>query len=498
VSDSALIISPMIAAIIAGVLALVADAAARPRVAVGVAIVGLAAGCVLAAVASQSVEGGSLAYGVFIGGGELSAVGVPIFALAALSLLGGMRYLSNRETGAAMAALVAFATAASSALAASADLILTAIALETIAICAYALVSAARTDRSAEAALKYLIQGAVSTGLLILGMALLFGLYGGSRSYPALGLSLPLGPAAPAGAAAALILSAFAFKLGAVPFHAWAPDVFETAPSPAAAFMAGAPKIAALFGLFVVFAQVFEASVENLAYQVAALAALSIVLGNFAGLRQRSYSRMLGYSGIAQVGYALAGLAVGLARGEGGVANMLRLTLVLIVMYAIAATAAFLIAQAVSEVRPDWDGSIAGMAGIGRQRPALGLALGVTMFSLTGIPLTAGFWGKLLVFGVLSVTSGWLWLALVAVVGSVISFGYYGSVLRAAFFDEPPLNGSVPHPDPPAEEPADAVAALPRLFLSEGTALFLAVVLLGIGIVPLFSGLDSILALFAG
>lgn len=493
-SDSLLIVSPMIVAIIAGACALGADAFGKPRLALGIAVSGLLAGSVFAGVTSQVVEGGSIAYGVFIGGGELSVIGVPILVLAALSLIGGSRYLVSHETGAAMAALVTLASGACLALAASSDLVMTAIALETIAICAYALVAAARTDRSAEASLKYLVQGAVSTGLLILGMALLFGLYGGTRSYLALGLSLPLGPAAPAGVAAALILSAFAFKLGAVPFHAWAPDAFETAPSPAAAFMAGAPKIAALVGLFVIVAQVFEATVENFAYQVAAVAVLSVFLGNLAGLRQQSYSRMLGYSGIAQVGYALAGLAAGLARGPGGVASMLRLTLVLIVTYALAATAAFIVAQAVSDLRPDWDGSIAGMAGIARQRPILGVALAAIMFSLTGIPLTAGFWGKLLVFGVLAVTPGWIWLAFAAVFGSVISFGYYGAVLRSAFFDPMPAEGETSPEPQPTHEPL----VKPRVFVSEATAIGIAIVILAIGIVPLFSGLDSILAVFTG
>lgn len=495
-SDSVLIISPMIVAVIAGVCALGADAFTRPRLALLLAIAGLLGASVCAGVASQVVDGGTVAYGVFIGGGELSIIGVPILVLAALSLIGGSRYLTDHETGAAMAALVTLASGACVALAASSDLVMTAIALETIAICAYALVAAARTDRSAEASLKYLVQGAVSTGLLILGMALLFGLYGGTRFYPALGLSLPLGPTAPVGVAAALILSAFAFKLGAVPFHTWAPDAFETASSPAAAFMAGAPKIAALVGLFVIVAQVFEATAENLAYQVAAVAVLSVFVGNLAGLRQLSYSRMLGYSGVAQIGYAMSGLAAGLARGPGGVASMLRLTLVLVVTYALAATAAFIVAQAVSDTRPEWDGSIAGMAGIARQRPVLGVALAAIMFSLTGIPLTAGFWGKLLVFGVLAVTPGWIWLAFAAVLGSVVSFGYYGAVLRSAFFDPMPTVGEARSEVQPTHESAPEPAMMPRVLVSEATAIAIAIVILAIGIVPLFSGLDSILAVF--
>jgi NADH-quinone oxidoreductase subunit N len=159
---------------------------------------------------------------------------------------------------------------------------------------------------------------------------------------------------------------------------------------------------------------------------VGVLAAASIVFGNLGALRQSSFRRMLGYSGIAQVGYALVALT--------GPAHTTAALPVFAATYALGAGGAFLIAEAAGEGSV-WDGSIAQLAGLGRRRPALAAALTVCLLSLTGIPLTAGFVGKFLAFGA-AVAGGYVWLAVLGVIGSVVSFGYYGSVLRAVYLDD--------------------------------------------------------------
>jgi NADH-quinone oxidoreductase subunit N len=203
---------------------------------------------------------------------------------------------------------------------------------------------------------------------------------------------------------------------------------------------------------------------------VALVSVASIVFGNLAALRQVSLARMLAYSAIAQVGYALAALP--LVQGRASV-------LVFAGLYALASAGAFLFIVALRAVEPAWDGSIAGLAGLSARRPALAVSLVPLMLSLTGIPLTAGFWGKFLVFGA-AATGGYLWLAIVAVIGSVVSFGYYGGVLRSAFLDDAP-------PTRPASVPGPSGA---RAIGPAGVAtVVVAVAIVLIGALPLVTGL---------
>lgn len=429
-SATLIAIAPVLCAAAGGVFAMIADAFFSRKAAVWAAAVGLFAGAGVAVYAFREVESTRISLAL-IGAGAFSSAAIVILILSGLALLGGMRSLSEREPGGGIAALIAFGAAGSVLLATSLDLTMSLIALETIAVCSYALVASARTPESAEAAMKYAVQGAVATGLFLMGLAIYVGVLGGSGDIVA-GSEGVRDAVLPATAATVLLLSVYAFKLGAVPFHSWAPDAFETAPPAASAFMASAPKFAATYGLLLVLAvavEPFRGGVLNPGVLLAGLALFSIVLGNLAALKQRSYTRMLGYSGIAQVGYALVGLAVGSAAFAPSV--------MLVAVYGLAVVGAFLTAEALVALRPDWDGTIAGMAGLGRERPVLALGTAVAMFSLTGIPLTAGFWGKLFVFGY-AVSSGYAWLVAVALIGSVVSFGYYGAVLRSMYFDAPP------------------------------------------------------------
>ncbi len=437
------LLSPLLVALAAALAALVADALATPRVAVRVAAVGLAtAAGVFAFTAAHS--GNALVGGVVALGGAYASLGAFVCAIAAVTLAAGERGLADGAHGGQVAALVAFAAAASALLLGAFDVVVFVVAVELIALAGYALVASAGTARAHEAAMKYFVQGAVATGLLAYGVAVLFGISGGSTRYDALGNGvLALGRAPASVAALVLMLSAVAFKLGAFPFHSWAPDAYETAPAPVAAFLASAPKLAALMATLMLLVQVFGPREDVWPLLVAGLATASIAFGNLVALRQASFRRMLAYSGIAQVGYALAGAAAGAAAAP--------YVMVFGIFYALAAAGAFLAAEAAGE-GAGWDGSIARLAGLGRRRPVLAASLTVCLLSLTGIPLTAGFWGKFLVFGA-AASGGLVWLAVVGVVGSVVSFGYYGGVLRAVYLDE---IAEAPEPEPgeAAEEPA--------------------------------------------
>lgn len=457
-------------AVAGAVLSLAADAFDRRRAAAYLAATGLWAATVAAAAARYVPQPESA--------GPLGTTGTPavVLAIAALAVTAGLRRFAAERSGGQQAALIAFMAAATAMIAGAGDVVVLFIAVEASALCAYALVAAAGTSRSEESAVKYFVQGAVAAGAFVMALAVLVGLYGGATGYIALANTVASGGGSAAAFAMMLFVAVFAFKMGAFPFHAWAPDAYENAPATSAAFMSGAPKLAAVVAATVVLKQtVFGGLVPSAGFALGLLAAASIVYGNLAGLKQASYTRMLGYSGIAQAGYLVVGLAV--------VAVPQTLAVALLgATYALGALGAFVAADAVRAVRPAWNGSIRGLAGLGRRRPGLASAIAVCMLSLTGIPLTAGFWGKLYVFAV-AVDNGVWWLAVVGVLGSVVSFGYYGSVIRAMFLDDGPEGeGEAPPTDP---FPAAVV------FATAGAVIALGVVplVLGLGPIARFLGL---------
>lgn len=475
---------------------LAADAVGGPGPALQSAIAGLAIAFgaeVFAALRTVTpVAGGSLLLG-----GSRASVTALTAAVAALALAAGYRRFSEEAHGGQVAALVAFSAIGCATLVSAGDLAVLAVSLEMLALAGYALVSTSRDPRADEAAAKYFVQGAVATGLMVYGMAVIFGVYGGVTAYARLAQGLESAtPAAPAVTGMVLLMAALAYKVGAFPFHSWAPDAYETSRAPVAAFLAAAPKLAALVGAGVLLLRVFAGQVAVVVPLVAALSVASVAFGNLGGLRQVTYQRMLAYSGIAQIGYALAAFSAG---GVG-----LEPAVLLGSVYALAACGAFVAAEAVRADTPDWDGSIAGMAGLAGRRPVLAASLAVCMLSLTGIPLTGGFWGKLFAFGVAAraavepalqpAPGAWMYWAVVVtgVLGSVVSFGYYGGVLRAMYLE----GESRSHPA--GERGSDVVEAADNARVAVGGVVVIAVVLLVVGIVPLFIGPDALLAAFAG
>ena len=462
---------PHIACVVGAALAVALDAFDRRELAVLAVVAAMGAGAV---VAFGAISGSpSISGDVVLSGSGFSAAVGSICGIGAIVVLGGWRPLTRTPSGGGLAALAAVLVAAAAAVAVAVDLLVVLIGLEAMALCAYALVWSARTPSATEAALKYFVQGAVATGLYVLGLAILFGLYGGSTSYVWVRGVMGTEAGPPVATAFVLVGVAFAYKIGAFPFHSWALDAFESSPPHLAAVMAGVPKLAAVVAMIVLFSRSVFAGISP-DYQLwvfGSLAILSMVFGAAGGLQQRSYTRMLAYSGVAQVGYALVGVALG--------AVAMTSAAILLTAYALASGAAFLAAGAFRVARPEWDGTIAGLAGLGRERRFLGASLAVALFSLIGMPLTAGFWGKFLLFGV-AVTAGYWWLALIGVIASVVSFGYYGGVLKSLYFETPvwaPASGE----EPTVDRAAELVVAV------------LAIMLLIIGIVPILAGLRLLL-----
>src|SRR5580658_9863529 len=343
--------------------------------------------------------------------------------------------------------LILFATFGAMMLAASGDALTLFLGLETMSIGAYALTAFRRSSaRSAEGALKYFLLGSFAAALLIYGFALIYGATGhtdlagiGAAARTA-GAQTPL-----LVMGALLVLVGLAFKVSAVPFHSWAPDAYEGAPTPATAFMAVAVKAAA----FAVILRVLILSFGDAAWKswasgwppvVATMAALTMTVANLVAGRQESVKRMLAYSSIAHAGYALVGVtAVMHAPREAAGAVLFYLA-----AYSVSTAGAFG-ALILCGSRGREAVSYEDLAGIGRRHPAIALAFSVFLVSLAGVPPTAGFFGKWFVFKT-AIESGLYWLALLGLLNSVVGAYYYLRVLVYMYMREPAAGGAIAVP----------------------------------------------------
>ena len=285
-----------------------------------------------------------------------------------------------------------------------------------------------RDGRSAEAGLKYFVLGALASGILLYGISLVYGFsgttlfsgiadaYAGTKS---LGLLFGL----------VFVFAGLAFKISAVPFHMWTPDVYEGAPTPVTAFFASAPKVAALALSVRVAVDAMGPATDQWRQIVIFAALASIILGAVAAIGQTNIKRLLAYSSINNVGFALIGLAAGTPEGVSGV-------LMYLTIYVAMTLGSFLV---VLQMRGD-DGqpveTIDSLAGMSRTRPALAAALAIFMFSLAGIPPLFGFYAKFAVFSA-AVDAGLFPLAVVGIAASVIGAYYYLRVVKTMYFDDP-------------------------------------------------------------
>ncbi len=344
-------------------------------------------------------------------------------------------------------ALTVFAAAGMVMMAAGTDLIILFLGLEVMSIAVYPLAGMLRRDpRSNEAALKYFLLGAFASGFLLFGIALLYGACSTTRLEPIAQQWPALAGSARglAHAGLALLLVGFGFKIAAVPFHGWAPDVYEGAPTSVTAFMAVAVKAAAFAALARVFLALGAGGVDwSSLFWV--LAALTMTVGNVVAIAQSNIKRMLAYSSIAHAGYLLVGIVAG--RESGGAA-----VLYYLLVYALMNLGAFAVVIALGR-RGDPKDTLDDYRGVSTEHPFLAASMTVFMFSLAGIPTLAGFTGKFYLFSA-AVESGYVGLALVGVINSVLSMYYYigipvrmymtpGSSSAAGLADRPCLLATV-------------------------------------------------------
>jgi len=310
------------------------------------------------------------------------------------------------------------------------DLIALYLGLELQGLALY-VVAAFRRDsgRSTEAGLKYFVLGALSSGMLLYGCSLIYG-FTGSTSFATIQAGLAGGEGSSIGLIVGLVflIAGLAFKVSAVPFHMWTPDVYEGAPTPITAFFAVAPKIAAM-ALFVrVMAGPFLELTADWQQVIFVISVGSMLLGAFAAIWQQNIKRLMAYSSIGHMGYGLIGLATGTADGVRGV-------LVYLSIYLAMNVGAFAV---ILSMRRDGEmvERIEDLAGLSRTNPLMALAMGIFMFSLAGVPPLAGFFAKFYIF-MAAINNGLYTLAVIGVVASVVGAYYYVRIVKIMYFDDP-------------------------------------------------------------
>jgi NADH-quinone oxidoreductase subunit N len=309
-----------------------------------------------------------------------------------------------------------------------------------------------RRERSLESGLKYLVVGSVGSATLLYGLALLYGATG-QTDFSGIASAIPasnLATNAMLLTGIALCVAGLAFKSSVAPFHQWTPDVYEGAPTPITAFMAVATKVAALGVLLRLFDVALIEAHASWGPALAALATITILVGNVGALGQSSLKRMLAYSSVAQAGYILAGVVVATRLGA-------QATVFYLAVYVAMNMAAFAVIIA-RERETELGDSIQALAGLGREHPWLAWPMTISMLALAGIPATAGFIGKFYLIDA-SVNGGYTWLGVVIVIGSMISLGYYLPVIATMWMSGAPADAPTPTDRPtPSGGPLPAIA----------------------------------------
>lgn len=361
-------------------------------------------------------------------------------------------------------ALILLATIGLMLLVGSEELLMIFIGLELLGLSLYVLTAFDKSSvRSAEAGLKYFLFGSTASAFTLFGLSFIYGMAGTTALAAIAGKISAQGTSPLLAAGIILTLVGFAFKIAAAPFHLWAPDAYEGAPIPSAAFIASASKVASFVVLGKIMLGAFAPNIGSAAWHavvagwapiVAALAALSILLGNFVALAQKNVRRLLAYSAVAHAGYSLIGLVIGSREGFSA-------TLFYSTVYAFTLVGAF---NVVGFVRHETGGDdLQNFAGLRTRSPLLAGCMAIFLLSLAGLPPLAGFFGKFYLFSAALPTNnnnGLLWLVVVALFGSFVSLYYYLIILKVIFVDQPSPSAMSSAPSPVSQRLALILLAL--------------------------------------
>jgi NADH-quinone oxidoreductase subunit N len=336
-------------------------------------------------------------------------------------------------------ALALFALLGQMVMISAGNLLVVYLGLELMSLSLYAL-AAMRRDHplSSEAAIKYFVLGALASGFLLYGMSML---YGGTGTLDLALIARAMGGGLPANTTVMVfgvvfVVAGLAFKFGAVPFHMWVPDVYQGTPTVATLLIASAPKLATFAIAFRMLAEGMVAVANDWQQMLLVLSVLSMAIGNFVAIAQTNLKRMLAYSAIAQVGFVLLGMLSGVVGGDvNGMAGPWSASMFYLVTYVLTTLGTFGVMMMIARAGHEAE-EIDDLKGLGKRSPGLAFVMLILMFSLTGIPPTVGFYAKLAVLQSV-VDAGMVWLAITAVLLSLIGAFYYLRIVKTIYFDEP-------------------------------------------------------------
>jgi NADH-quinone oxidoreductase subunit N len=370
-------------------------------------------------------------YGMFVSDTFSRFMNSLVLIGSAITILIGLRYNEDERIARfEFPVLVMLSTTGMMVMISANDLILLYVGLELQNLALYVAASFNRDSaRSSEAGLKYFVLGGLSSGILLYGLSLVYG-FADTTSFADLA-HLFAGPAPVSSGVIvglAFIIAGFAFKISAVPFHMWVPDVYEGAPTPVAAFFAVAPKLAASALFIRMLIEPFGPLAGEWRQIIFFLSVASMIFGSVAAIAQHNIKRLMAYSSIGHIGYALIGLTVGTAAGIRGV-------LIYLAMYLVMTVGAWAVILCMRR-RGQMLEEISDLSGLSYTHPGLALAVAIFMFSLAGLPPTAGFFAKLYIF-LAAIDAKLFGLAVIGVVTSVVGAFYYFRVVKVMYFDEP-------------------------------------------------------------
>jgi NADH-quinone oxidoreductase subunit N len=432
----------------AGTLLLLGWGAFQSRAGAAFTIASIAVLVAAAFAAALGPLGRAFASGLIADQGAVFAK-VFIYAASAVAIPLGERWFEKKGLkGFEFPVLVVIAALGMGMMVSAGDLISLFIAVELQSLALYILAAYQRDDaKASEAGLKYFVLGALSTGLLLYGSSLIYG-FAGSTRFDAIAVATHAGAGTGVLFGLVFLICGLGFKVSAAPFHMWTPDVYEGAPTPVVGFFAGAPKLAGMVLLARLLTGAFGGAVDQWRQILVVMALLSVGVGAFGGLAQKNLKRLWAYSSIANIGYALVGLAAG---GAAGIQSML----LFMILYTVDVTGFFACLSALSRQGKPME-TFDDFAGLMAQRPGLAVAMTVFSLSALGLPPFSGFWAKFYVFKA-AIGAGLAPVAVVALVGSVVAAFYYLRLIKVMWLD--PAAGATDAPGGAATAVSYAAAA---------------------------------------
>lgn len=384
------------------------------------------------ALSGPASSGGVAFYGLYRADGFAAFAKVLIFGAAAVAIImapGFFERTSGDNLRPEYPVLILLAAVGMGMMVSATDFLTLYVGLELQSLAAYVLASFMRQDaRSAEAGLKYFVLGALASGILLYGISLVYG-FSGTTGFDSVATAYVAGHSKGLLFGLVFVFAGLAFKMSAVPFHMWTPDVYEGAPTPVTAFFGSAPKVAAIALTVRVAVEAMGPALLEWRQIVIFAALASIILGAAGAIGQTNIKRLLAYSSINNVGFILVGLAAGTQKGVAAV-------LFYLVVYVVMTLGSFLVVLQMRDATGQPIERMDSLAGLSRTRPGLALAMAIFMFSLAGIPPMLGFNAKLAVFDA-AVSAGLFPLAVIGFVASVIGAYYYLRVVKIMYLDEP-------------------------------------------------------------